>query len=43
MKIESEKIKIYTGGGLTTDSDLHQEWNETILKSQTLLSAINNL
>jgi isochorismate synthase len=43
MKIEAEKIKIYTGGGLTSDSDLHQEWNETILKSQTLLAAINNL
>ena len=43
MKIESEKIKIFTGGGLTSDSDLHQEWSETILKSQTLLSAINNL
>lgn len=43
MEIENKNIKIYTGGGLTSDSELLQEWNETILKSQTLLSVINKL
>lgn len=43
MKIEAEHIKIFAGGGLTADSQLQQEWDETILKCQTLLSVINNL
>ncbi len=42
MKINSENIDIYVGGGLIPESKLDQEWNETILKSQTLLSVINN-
>jgi len=43
MKIEPDHVKIFSGGGLTADSQLQQEWDETILKSQTLLSVINNL
>lgn len=43
MKIDDKQVKIYTGGGLTASSDLVQEWNETILKSQTLLSVLNHL
>ena len=43
MKIEADHIKIFAGGGLTADSQLQQEWDEINLKSQTLLSVINNL
>ncbi len=43
MQIEDNQVKIYTGGGLTASSDLVQEWNETILKSQTLLSVLNQI
>jgi isochorismate synthase len=43
MKTEAQSSTIFVGGGLTRQSNLHSEWNETILKSQTLLSIINKL
>lgn len=43
MKTEAMHSTIFVGGGLTRQSSLHSEWNETILKSQTLLSVINKL
>lgn len=36
-------IEIYVGGGLTADSIPEKEWQETEDKSQTILSAIENL
>jgi isochorismate synthase len=43
MQIFADKAIIYTGGGLTYDSDPESEWNETVLKSNTLLSAIEKM
>jgi isochorismate synthase len=43
MKVHESHTSIYVGGGLTQSSELQSEWNETILKSQTLLSVINKL
>ncbi len=40
MKVAPDHSTIFVGGGLTRQSDLQSEWNETILKSKTLLSAI---
>lgn len=37
------KIFAYVGGGLTKDSVPRDEWNETINKSQTLLSVVEKL
>jgi isochorismate synthase len=34
---------LYVGGGLTKDSVVENEWNETELKAQTLLSALKNI
>jgi isochorismate synthase len=43
MQIFADKAIIYTGGGLTADSDPGSEWDETVLKSTTLLSAIEKM
>ena len=37
------KMSLYVGGGLTSDSDPKEEWEETIHKSKTLLSVVENL
>ncbi len=41
MQIKNDKAIMYIGGGLTADSIPEKEWYETELKSQTLLSVIN--
>ncbi len=43
MNINNDNIKIYSGGGLLNESVLEAEWEETILKSKTLLSAIKRI
>jgi isochorismate synthase len=40
MKILPETLAIYLGGGLTAKSNPENEWAETVLKSQTLLSLL---
>lgn len=40
MKILKEKLVLYVGGGLTAKSEIEKEWEETKLKSGTLLSLI---
>lgn len=40
MQIGQNKIAIYVGGGLTANSEVAQEWEETILKSRTILDVI---
>lgn len=40
MQIEHDKIAIYAGGGITASSVLEKEWEETILKSRTMLDII---
>lgn len=41
MKIEGKIATLYAGAGLTEDSEPEHEWQETEMKSQTLLSVIN--
>lgn len=36
-------MNLYVGGGITVDSDPAKEWDETVRKSQTLLSVIEKL
>lgn len=42
MQIIGQKAFIYVGGGLTAFSDPQNEWDETVLKSNTMLSVIQN-
>lgn len=39
-KLNNNKITIYVGGGLLKESDLENEWVETINKSKTILSIL---
>lgn len=39
-EISDQTLSCYVGGGITKDSELQKEWNETIFKSRTLLSLI---
>jgi isochorismate synthase len=43
MKVLSEKLALFVGGGITQDSIPEREWEETCHKSKTLLSVIENL
>jgi isochorismate synthase len=36
----SDRANLFVGGGITADSDPEKEWNETIMKAQTLLNVI---
>jgi isochorismate synthase len=38
MKIEGENAKVFAGAGITEDSDPENEWLETEMKTNTLLS-----
>lgn len=40
MKIEGDQAILYAGAGITESSVPEQEWNETEMKCQTLLSAL---
>jgi len=42
-ELDSNKINIYVGGGLTASSNPEAEYQETVHKSQTLLSVVENL
>ncbi|MBR6758454.1 MAG: isochorismate synthase [Bacteroidaceae bacterium] len=39
MEFTSQAVRLYVGGGLTSQSHPLDEWNETCAKAQTLLSA----
>ncbi len=43
MQINSHRAVVYVGGGITADSNAEAEWEETVLKSRTMLGAIENL
>jgi isochorismate synthase len=43
MQLSSGNAFLYVGGGITGASDAHAEWDETVLKSQTLLSVLKNI
>jgi len=40
MKVLQNKLALYVGGGITADSVPEAEWNETEIKSETLLSVL---
>ncbi len=40
MQVFGDAVALYVGGGYTQDSNPEDEWNETELKSQTLLSVL---
>tara|TARA_R110002050_G_scaffold282950_1_gene431081 strand:- start:217 stop:594 length:378 start_codon:yes stop_codon:yes gene_type:complete len=40
MQLEDTKAYIYVGGGITQDSDPNKEWEETVAKSNTMLSVV---
>lgn len=42
MELWSDKIRLHVGGGITALSDPRKEWEETELKSRTLLDIIQN-
>jgi len=42
-RIINRRALIYVGGGLTAGSIPQKEWNETVLKSSTMLSAIEKM
>lgn len=41
MQVGAQKIAIFVGGGITADSDPQEEWEETVLKSKTMIEKIN--
>ena len=42
-ELDTNKINIYVGGGLTASSSNKDEYKETVYKSKTLLSIVENL
>lgn len=43
MKVLSDKVALFVGGGITADSVPEEEWQETEIKADTLLSIIHKL
>lgn len=43
MQSSSNEAIIYSGGGITSQSNVNHEWEETIIKSQTLLAEIEKI
>lgn len=43
MRIYNNQLVLFLGGGLTSDSNAMSEWEETELKAQTLMSAIEKM
>ena len=42
MEVFQQAVCLYVGGGITAGSDPDKEWEETELKSRTLLDIIDN-
>ncbi len=40
MHVGENEIAVYVGGGITKDSQVQEEWEETVLKSKTLIDRI---
>ncbi len=43
MKLTRSKLVLFVGGGLTVDSELKLEWDETEYKAKTLLSVLEKI
>ena len=42
MQLKNDRAYLYVGGGITKDSDPEREWEETVAKSETMLSILDN-
>ncbi|KKN22444.1 hypothetical protein LCGC14_0915170 [marine sediment metagenome] len=42
MQLKNDKAFLYVGGGITKDSNPEREWEETVAKSETMLSILDN-
>jgi isochorismate synthase len=43
LKVYSNCVALYIGGGITLDSVPEEEWQETEIKAETLLSVIKKI
>lgn len=43
MQFSKDKARLYAGAGITVDSDPIKEWQETEMKSKTLLNILENI
>ena len=43
MQVMDERLILYIGAGITSESDAEEEWNETEIKADTLLSVIHKV
>jgi isochorismate synthase len=43
MQVLKDRLILYVGAGITADSDPEEEWNETEIKADTLLSVIHKV
>lgn len=43
MMVSEDQAFLFVGGGITHQSNAEAEWDETVLKSQTLLSVLKNI
>jgi len=43
LKVYDDRLVLYIGGGITHDSVAQEEWEETEMKSETLLSVLNQI
>jgi isochorismate synthase len=43
MKVLENQLSLYVGGGITADSVPEDEWEETEIKAETLLSVLNQI
>jgi isochorismate synthase len=43
MKVFENQLALYVGGGITLDSNPEDEWEETEIKAETLLSVLNQI
>jgi isochorismate synthase len=41
MQLKENQAYIYVGGGITKDSNPKLEWEETVHKTQTMLSVLD--
>ena len=42
MQIGHSEIAVYVGGGITADSDVYEEWEETVMKSKTMIEKLKS-
>ena len=43
MQIGHAEIAVYVGGGITAESDVNEEWEETVMKSKTMIEKLKSV